>query len=140
MVTAYTHDVFLGTASLFRLLMIITYFFAEGAFAIVGPYAAEVWPAGLRTTGMGAAYGFGGIGKIIGPLGLALIVDSSNVAKPDASAAMIVPAFVYLATWYLLAGVVYFFFGIETKGRSIEEIDRELAPARVARPLTFHSP
>ena len=138
--TAYTHDVFLGTASLFWLLMIVTYFFAEGAFAIVGPYAAEVWPAGLRTTGMGAAYGFGGIGKIIGPLGLALIVGSSNVVKPDASAAMIVPAFVYLATWYLLAGVVYFFFGIETKGRSIEEIDRELAPARVARPLTFHSP
>jgi hypothetical protein len=40
----------------------------------------------------------------------------------------------------LLAGVVYLFFGMETKGRSIEEIDRELAPARVARPLTFHSP
>ena len=55
---------------------------------------------------MGAAFGFGGIGKIIGPLGLALIVGSSNVVKPDASAAMIVPAFVYLATWYLLAGVV----------------------------------
>jgi putative MFS transporter len=138
--TAYMHDVFLGAASLFWLLMIVTYFFAEGSFAIVGPYAAEVWPAGLRTTGMGAAYGFGGIGKIIGPLGLALIVGSSNVVKPDASAAMIVPAFVYLAAWYLLAGVVYLFFGMETKGRSIEEIDRELAPARVARPLTFHSP
>ena len=93
--------------------------------------------SGFTNDRHGGAYGFGGIGKIIGPLGLALIVDSSNVAKPDASAAMIVPAFVYLATWYLLAGVVYFFFGIETKGRSIEEIDRELAPARVARPLTY---
>jgi MFS transporter, putative metabolite:H+ symporter len=131
--TAYAHGIFIGAASLFWLMMIATYFFAEGSFAIVGPYSAEVWPAGLRTTGMGAAYGFGGIGKIIGPLGLALIVGSSNVVKPEASVAMIVPAFVYLAAWYVLAAVVYLFFGMETKGRSIEALDRELAqPAVVA--------
>jgi len=75
---------------------------------------------------MGTAYGFGGIGKIIGPLGLALIVGSSNVVNPQASVAMIVPAFTYLAAWYVLAGVVYYFFGIETKGRSIEEIHDSL--------------
>jgi MFS transporter, putative metabolite:H+ symporter len=47
---------------------------------------------------------------------------------------MIVPAFVYLAAWYMLAGMVYLFFGMETKGRSIEAIDRELTPpAAVAR-------
>ena len=40
-------------------------FFADGGFAIVGPYAAEVWPSHLRTSGMGSAYGFGGIGKIL---------------------------------------------------------------------------
>ena len=61
-----------------------------------------------------------------GPLGLALIVGSSNVVKPEASVAMILPAFAYLAGWYLLAGVVYYFFGIETKGRSIEEINDQL--------------
>jgi MFS transporter, putative metabolite:H+ symporter len=87
--TAYLHDVFIGTASLFWLLTIVAYFFADGGFAIVGPYAAEVWPAGLRTSGMGSAYGFGGLGKIIGPLGLALIVGSSNVVTPQASMAMI---------------------------------------------------
>ena len=124
--TASMHNVFLGGASLFWLLTIVTYFFADGGFAIVGPYAAEVWPAGLRTSGMGSAYGFGGLGKIIGPLGLALIVGSSNIVTPQASIAMIGPAFIYLAGWYLLAGVVYYFFGIETKGRSIEYIDGEL--------------
>ena len=98
-----------------------------GGFAIVGPYAAEVWPAGLRTSGMGSAYGFGGVGKIIGPLGLALIVGSSNVVKPEASVNMLIPAFIYLASWFAMAGIVYFFLGIETKGRSIEEIDGELA-------------
>ena len=28
-----------------------------------------------------------------------------------------------------MAGVVYYFFGLETKGKSIEQIDRELAAA-----------
>jgi MFS transporter, putative metabolite:H+ symporter len=125
--TAYLHDAFLGTISMFWLLTVVTYFFADGGFAIVGPYAAEVWPAGLRTSGMGSAYGFGGLGKIIGPLGLALIAGSSNIVTPQASVAAIGPAFIYLAGWYVLAGVVYYFFGIETKGRSIEYIDGELA-------------
>lgn len=131
---AVLHDAFLGTVSVFWLLMVVAFFFADGGFAIVGPYAAEVWPANLRTSGMGAAYGFGGIGKIIGPLGLALIVGSSDIVKPAASVAMIVPAFVYLGVWCAMAGTVYLFLGIETKGRSIEEIDGDLAqpaPARV---------
>jgi len=59
-------------------------------------------------------------------LGLALIVGSSNVVKPEASVAMILPAFAYLASWYLLAGGVYYFLGMETKGRSIEEIHDDL--------------
>jgi MFS transporter, putative metabolite:H+ symporter len=122
-VAAYMHDVFVGTASVFWLLMIVTFFFGDGGFAVVGPYAAEVWPADLRTSGMGSAYGFGGIGKIIGPLGLALIVGSSNVVTPQASVAAIIPAFIYLGAWFALAGAVYYFLGIETKGRSIEEID-----------------
>jgi MFS transporter, putative metabolite:H+ symporter len=36
-------------------------------------------------------------------------------------------AFVYLGCWFLMAGAVYYFLGIETRGKSIEEIDRELA-------------
>ena len=134
--TAYLHDAFLGTISMFWLLTVVTYFFADGGFAIVGPYAAEVWPAGLRTSGMGSAYGFGGLGKIIGPLGLALIAGSSNIVTPQASVAAIGPAFIYLAAWYLLAGIVYYFFGIETKGRSIEYIDEELARPIGPRPAT----
>jgi MFS transporter, putative metabolite:H+ symporter len=125
-VTAFMHATFIGGVSVFWLLMIVTWFFGDGGFAIVGPYAAEVWPADLRTSGMGSAYGFGGIGKIIGPLGLALIVGSSNVVTPQASVAAIVPAFIYLGAWFALAGVVYYFLGIETKGRSIEDIDEAL--------------
>ena len=120
------HSAMLGGISVFWLLLVAAYFFADGGFAIVGPYAAEVWPAHLRTSGMGSAYGFGGLGKIIGPLGLALVVGSTNIVKPEASVENILPAFVYLAAWFALAGAVYLFLGIETKGRSIEDIDRSL--------------
>jgi putative MFS transporter len=115
-------------------------FFADGGFAVVGPYAAEVWPAHLRTSGMGSAYGFGGIGKVIGPLGLALIVGSSNLVKPEASVEHILPAFVYLAAWFAMAGAVYLFLGIETRGRSIEEIDRSLTGAPAAPAVPRASP
>jgi putative MFS transporter len=125
----------LGHCSVLWLLLIAAYFFADGGFAIVGPYAAEVWPAALRTSGMGSAYGFGGLGKIIGPLGLALIVGSANVVKPDVSLDAVVPAFAYLAAWYGLAGIVYAVFGIETRGRSFEELDGDLGAARSSPPV-----
>jgi MFS transporter, putative metabolite:H+ symporter len=121
----YHGDMIFGVSA-FWLLLIFAFFFADGGFAVVGPYAAEVWPSHLRTSGMGSAYGFGGLGKIIGPLGLALVVGSSNVVKPDATLDAIQPAFLYLASWFVMAGAVYYFLGIETKGRSIEEIDRDL--------------
>ena len=124
----YHSDMMFGVSA-FWLLLIIAFFFADGGFAVVGPYAAEVWPSHLRTSGMGSAYGFGGIGKIIGPLGLALVVGSSNVVKPEATLGAIQPAFLYLASWFVLAGAVYLFLGIETKGRTIEEIDRSLKAA-----------
>lgn len=123
---AYAHQLSLGKVSLFWVIMILVFAFADGGFAIVGPYAAEVWPMNLRATGMGSAYGFGGIGKIIGPLGLALIVGSSDVVKPEASVAKIIPAFAYLAAWFILAGIVYAVLGFETKGLSIQQINSEL--------------
>jgi putative MFS transporter len=36
------------------------------------------------------------IEKIIGPLGLAMIVGSSNVIKPEASISALTPAFIFL--------------------------------------------
>jgi MFS transporter, putative metabolite:H+ symporter len=125
-IAGYLHNSFLGATSVFWIMLVIAWFFADGGFSIVGPYSAEVWPARLRASGMGATYGFGGLGKIIGPLGLALIVGSSNIITPQASLTKIIPAFLYLGGWFALAGIVYGIFGIETRGRSIEQIEIEL--------------
>jgi putative MFS transporter len=47
--------------------------------------------------------------------------------------AAITPAFLYLAAWYLMAGIVYGFFGIETRGRSFEAIEEQLESGRTDR-------
>jgi MFS transporter, putative metabolite:H+ symporter len=129
MAGAIWHSVFLGTVSLFFLLLIGADVFVEGGFAIVGPYSAEVWPSSIRSTGMGAAYGFGGLGKVLGPLGLALIVGSSNIITPAASVAALLPAYSFLAACFVVSGLIFLLFGIETKGRSFEAIEAEIGPS-----------
>ena len=128
-VAGYNYNATLFGLSAFWLILAAAMFFVDGGFAIVGPYAAEIWPSHLKTSGMGSAYGFGGIGKILGPVGLALIVGSQNYLKPDVPLTEIPTAFVYLGCWFLMAGVVYYFFGLETRGKTLEQIDRELAAA-----------
>ena len=121
-VAAHVGNLEVGAGSLFLLFLMLAYFFGEGGFAVLAPYSAEVWPAALRTSGLGSAYGFGGIGKIIGPLGLALVVGSSNLVAPAATGEALTPAFLYFGIWYVLAGLAYLVFGMETKGRSLEAI------------------
>jgi putative MFS transporter len=114
----------------FFVLIMIQRFFGDASYAIIGPYLAEVWPNRLRASGMGFSYGIGNLGKIIGPLGLALIVGSSNYVSPKVTLDAIFPALLFLAFWYGQAGLVFLFLGFETKGRSIEEIGSALdAPA-----------
>ena len=122
----YLNSVWFGGVSLFFILVMVQRFFGDGSYAIIGPYIAEVWPARLRASGMGLGYGVGNLGKILGPLGLALIIGSSNYISPKATLDAIAPAFCYLAFWYALAACAFWFVGFETKGRSIEEIDRSL--------------
>jgi putative MFS transporter len=128
----YWNDVYLGTVSVFFILIMVQRFFGDASYAIIGPYIAEVWPNRLRASGMGFSYGIGNLGKIIGPLGLALIVGSSNYVSPKVTLDAIFPALLFLAFWYGQAGLVFAFLGIETRGRSIEEISNTLdagAPA-----------
>jgi putative MFS transporter len=119
------HDAFIAGISVFYLMILVAYGFTDGGFALVAPYAAEVWPTNLRTTGMGSAYGFGGLGKIFGPAALSLMAGSSNIVNPEATTAALTPAFIFLACFGVLAAVAYL-LGFETKGKSIEEIDDEI--------------
>jgi putative MFS transporter len=130
----FYYNFFIGSVSVFWLFLMAQRFFGDGAYAVIGPYSAEIWPAGLRTSGMGFGYGLGNLGKVIGPLGLALICGQSNFVSPKASLDFIVPALLFLAFWSALAGVA-FLFGIETRGRSIEDIDSELIAGAQPKPV-----
>src|SRR5258708_27379391 len=115
------------------MLIMVQRFFGDASYAIIGPYLAEVWPARLRGSGMGFSYGIGNLGKIIGPLGLALVIGSSNYITPKATLDSIFPALLFLAFWYGQAGLVFLLLGMETKGVSIEQMDDALA-ARARKP------
>src|SRR5215475_4715933 len=128
----YWHDVYIGSVSVFFLFIMAQRFFGDASYAIIGPYIAEVWPNRLRASGMGFSYGIGNLGKIIGPLGLALIVGSSDYVSPKVVPSALFPALLFLAFWYAQSAVMFLLLGFETKGRSIEEINRALdTPAGV---------
>jgi putative MFS transporter len=76
---------------------------------------------------MGFGYGIGNLSKTLGPLGLALIVGSSNYVNPQATVEAVFPAFLFLAFWYVLAARALWLIAPETKGHSIEEIDNALS-------------
>jgi MFS transporter, putative metabolite:H+ symporter len=133
-IAGYFAHAFIGGVSVFWLMLMAHSFFGGGSYAIIAPYLAEVWPSGLRASGMGFGYGVGNFGKIISPLGLAVIVGTSNFVKPAATLAAMVPAMFFLAFWAMLAALAFLLIGVETKGRSIEEIDAAVTkPATAAR-------
>jgi putative MFS transporter len=82
---------------------------------------------------VGFGYGVGNLGKIIGPLGLAVIVGSSNYVSPRVTLDAIYPAFLFLSYWYLQAALAFLLLGIETSGRTIQEIGRDLDMAEPSR-------
>jgi len=129
-IAGYLHDVFIGGASMFFVMIVAQNFFGSGNYSIVGPYMGELWPTRLRGSGMGLVYGVGNLGKFIGPAGLALIAGSSNFVAPQATLDAVIPAFNYFAFWYVLGAAAFWFIGIETSHRSLEDIDAQLsAPA-----------
>ncbi len=130
MLTGYLHDVYIGTTSAFFLMLMVASFFSNASFSVVFPYMAELWPAKLRASGFGLVYGCSNIAKFIGPAGLAVIAGATNYVAPQATLDALVPAFNYFAAWYALAVVGFLFIGIETRGRTIEELD-----AAIARPV-----
>src|SRR5947208_1115756 len=129
----YLYDVYIGTLFVLDMSIVAQGFFSSAIYTVVGPYMSEIWPARLRSSGMGFCYGVGNIGgKVLGPFGLALIMGAGDIIKPAApNLAMLGPAFIYFASWYVLGIIGFWVFGPETKGRTFDEMDSALdgAPA-----------
>jgi putative MFS transporter len=129
--------------SLFLVALIGAAFFVDGGFANLAPFTPEVFPTRLRTHGMGLAWLASGFGRIVGPAGVAMIAGTGDLVDPEATMDALLPAFLFLAAFALVVGVVFASVKLEPHGRDLETLSadltdeadrREAARARSAAP------
>lgn len=115
----YYSNAVIGGLPAMVILLCASTFFIEGGFANFAPYTVERYGVrlGARASGLGQAAN--GVGKILGPLSLALIAGSSNVVSPQATSDAVLPAYLFLAVCMLLVGLSFVFLGVETHGRAM---------------------
>jgi putative MFS transporter len=131
----YYNNVIVDGLPLMVVLLCASTFFIEGGFSNLAPYTVESYGVrlGARSSGLGQAAN--GVGKILGPLSLALIAGSSNVVSPQATAEAVFPAYLFLAVCMGLVGLSFLILGVETHGRAMALGDEEPAAARPRRAI-----
>jgi len=115
----YFNGVLINGFPLFIVLIAVSAFFAEGGFSNLAPYTVEQYGVNLGSRSSGLGQAANGVGKIVGPLALALLAGSDNIIAPKATAAAIFPAFVFLGGTMLAVMLAFVFLGVETHGRAI---------------------
>jgi MFS transporter, putative metabolite:H+ symporter len=128
--TAFSGQTELAGASLFVIALACAAFFVDGGFANLAPYTSEVYPTSMRTQGMGLAWTASGVGRIVGPLGVALIAGTGDLVDPDATLAALKPGFLYLAGFSLLVGVGFLLVRLEPHGSDLETLSADLIAQR----------
>jgi len=139
-IMGYGIAISLGTAALFFdrtlfgypafiVLLIPAAVFFDGGFSNIAPYSAEIFPVQLAARGVGLAQAANGIGKIAGPLCLALIAGTSNLITPKATIEAVTPAFLFLAGCGLAIGLAFTLLGVETHGKPLALEKGEVSPA-----------
>jgi len=132
---AYFHNDFVGAVPLFLVFLVAGALFFDGGFSSLAPYPAEIFPVQLSGRAVGLAQFANGVGKIVGPLCLALIAGADNLVHPQATASAVMPAFVFLAGSGLLVGLAFTFLGVEPHGRPVSLFGNRAGSA-TAEPVT----
>ncbi len=115
----YYNDVLVSGFPLFVILTAASAFFAEGGFSNLAPYTIEQYGVSLGSRSSGLGQAANGVGKILGPLALAILAGSDNVIAPKATAEAVFPAFVFLGVTMLAVALAFAFLGVETHGKQI---------------------
>lgn len=89
-------------------------FFNLGAWGVIYTYTPELYPTSIRALGSGWAAGFGRIGGMLAPMFVGVLL--ANGAPMNLIFAM-------FASVFVLISVVILSLGIESKQKSLEEID-----------------
>lgn len=115
----YFNGALIGGFPLFIILIAAAAFFAEGGFSNLAPYTVEQYGVNLGSRSSGLGQAANGVGKILGPLALALLAGSDNIIAPKATADAVLPAFVFLGGTMLAVTLAFVFLGVETHGRAL---------------------
>ena len=111
---------FIAGWSVFALLVVAGAAFYSGSFSNMTPYVVEVFPVSLGARAFGLAQAANGVGKILGPVCLAVIAGSSDVVSPKATADAVAPAFLFLAACELAALIAIYAYRRETHGKPMD--------------------
>lgn len=87
-------------------------FFMFGMWSVLYAYTPELYPTRARATGSGFASSVGRLGSLIGPYVVGVILPVAGQTG----------VFSLGAASFVVAAVVVFLFGVETKGKKLEEI------------------
>ena len=104
----------------FVVLIIFGAAFYSGMFSNISPYVVEVFPVSLGGRAFGLAQASNGVGKILGPICLALIAGSNDLVSPKATTDAVAPAFLFLAACELAALIAIFAFRREPHGKPMD--------------------
>ena len=85
-----------------------------GVYGSTGIYVSELYPTHMRATAVGWFFGIGRIGSFLAPAVVGFMLQFG-------AAAYVLHTF---ALTFLLASVALWFVGVETKGKTLEEITR----------------
>jgi MFS transporter, putative metabolite:H+ symporter len=118
-IAAFSRE-FIAGWSVFALLVVFGAAFYSGSFSNMTPYVVEVFPVSLGARAFGLAQAANGVGKILGPVCLALIAGNSDVVSPKATADAVAPAFLFLAICEFAALIAIFAFRREPHGKPMD--------------------
>jgi hypothetical protein len=96
-------------------------------FANLAPYIVEIYGVRLGARAAGLSQAANGVGKILGPLCLAVIAGADNPLSPQATADAVLPAFLFLGACSLAVGLAFSLLAIETHGRPLAQSHEEQA-------------
>ena len=122
---------FIAGIPVFLVLIMATMFFFDGGLSNAAPYSAEVFPVELLGRGTGLVQACNGIGKILGPLVLAVIAGADNLVSPKATTDAILPAFVVLSLCAVAVGLCFTLVPTERVRTPLSMRDQDDAPTEL---------
>jgi MFS transporter, putative metabolite:H+ symporter len=131
---AFYHGFTIAGVPVMVLLLAASAFCIDGSFSNLAPYTVESYGVrlGARSSGLGQTAN--GVGKILGPLSIAVIAGTSNIISPQATEGALTGGFLFLAAGMALVGLSFLFLGIETHGRAMTvEAEPEVIAAAAAK-------